>query len=68
MKTAEEDTGATAFSETLLIIVLILCFYEKVTKLKADVATFRNFLFSDIVRTSRVAWRGVKGAVFWRSS
>ena len=42
-------------------------FYEKVIKVKADVAALLIF-FSDITVTSRVAWRAVKGAVFWRSS
>jgi thiamine transporter ThiT len=40
------------------------CFYEKVIKVKADVAALLIF-FSDIGVTSRVAWRVVKGAVFW---
>jgi len=43
------------------------CFYEKVIKVKADVAALLIF-FSDVAVTSRVAWRAVKGAVFWRSS
>ena len=38
-------------------------FYEKVIKVKADVAALLIF-FSDIAVTSRVAWRVVKGAVF----
>jgi len=42
-------------------------FYEKVIKVKADVAALLIF-FSDVAVTSRVAWRAVKGAVFWRSS
>ena len=42
-------------------------FYEKVVKVKADVAALLIF-FSDIAVTSRMAWRVVKGAVFWRSS
>ena len=42
-------------------------FYERVKKVKADVAALLIF-FSDIAVTSRVAWRAVKGAVFWRSS
>ena len=42
-------------------------FYEKVIKVKADVAALLIF-FSDIAVTSRMAWRVVKGAVFWRSS
>ena len=44
-----------------------LHFYEKVIKVKADVAAFLIFV-SDITVISRVAWRAVKGAVFWRSS
>jgi len=40
-------------------------FYEKVIKVKADVAAFP--FFSDIAGTP-VVWRAVKGAVFWRSS
>ena len=35
-------------------------FYEKVIKVKADVAALLIF-FSDIAVTSRVAWRAVKG-------
>jgi hypothetical protein len=42
-------------------------FYEKVIKVKADVAALLIF-FSGIGVTSRMAWRVVKGAVFWRSS
>jgi hypothetical protein len=40
-------------------------FYEKVINVKADVAALLIF-FSDFAVTSRVAWRAVKGAVFWR--
>jgi hypothetical protein len=39
-------------------------FYEKVINVKADVAALLIF-FSDFAVTSRVAWRAVKGAVFW---
>jgi hypothetical protein len=42
-------------------------FYEKVIKVKADVAALL-ICFSDMVVTTRVAWRAVKGAVLWRSS
>jgi hypothetical protein len=41
------------------------CLYEKVIKVKADVAGPSLFFFSDNVVTSRVAWRAVKGAGFW---
>ena len=45
-----------------------LRFYEKVIKVKADVAALL-ILFSPTSTTLRpVAWRTVKGAVFWRSS
>jgi hypothetical protein len=42
-------------------------FYEKVIKVKADVAALL-ICFSDVAARSRMAWRAVKGAVFWRSS
>jgi len=42
-------------------------FYEKVIKVKADVAALLIF-FCDVAARSQVAWRAVKGAVFWRSS
>ena len=43
-------------------------FYEKVVKVKADVAALLLFSFSDVAATSRVAWRAVNGSVFERSS
>jgi len=43
-----------------------LRFYEKVIKVKADVATLLIFFASMTLRP--VAWRAVKGAVSWRSS
>jgi hypothetical protein len=46
----------------------VVRFYEKVIKVKADVAALL-ILFSPTSTTLRpVAWRTVKGAVFWRSS
>jgi hypothetical protein len=39
-------------------------FYEKVIKVKADVAALLIF-FSDVAASSQVAWRAVKGAFFW---
>jgi hypothetical protein len=45
-----------------------LRFYEKVIRVKADVAAL-HILFSDHQRRYIwVAWRAVKGAVGWRSS
>jgi hypothetical protein len=44
-----------------------LRFYEKVIKVKADVAALHIF-FSDIDDAVSGAWRAVKGAVFWRST
>jgi hypothetical protein len=38
-------------------------FYEKVIKVKADVAA-RLIFFSDVAASSQVAWRAVKGALF----
>jgi hypothetical protein len=46
----------------------IFFFYEKVIKVKADVAALHIFFSDHQRRYIRVAWRAVKGAVFWRSS
>jgi hypothetical protein len=42
-------------------------FYEKVIKVKADVAALLIFFLTSTM-LHPVAWRAVKGAVFWRSS
>jgi len=44
-----------------------LHFYEKVIKVKADVAALHIF-FSDIDDAASGGVEAVKGAVFWRSS
>jgi len=50
------------------VVKSLFHFYEKVIKVKADVAALL-ILFSPTSTTLRpVAWRAVKGAVFWRSS
>jgi hypothetical protein len=57
-----------ADAPTIVVDRRQLRFYEKVTKVKADVAALL-ILSSPTSTTLRpVAWRTVKGAVFWRSS
>ena len=43
-------------------------FYEKVIKVKADVAALHIFFLATSTTLHPVAWRAVKGAVLWRSS
>jgi hypothetical protein len=45
-----------------------LRFYEKVIKVKADVAALLILFFPTSTTLRPVAWRAVKGAVFRRSS
>jgi hypothetical protein len=57
-----------ADAPTIVVDRRQLRFYEKVIKVKADVAVL-NILFSPTsTRLRPVAWRTVKGSVCWRSS
>jgi hypothetical protein len=49
-------------------VVSVIAFYEKVIKVKADVAALHIFFPPTSTMLRWVAWRAVKGAVFGRSS